>query len=87
MSDYEIVNGITHPAASEQDKLVASVELAGWRITLLQEPRINGTRYMVVNPRGNIVGYRNTRYGGALLADRYLMEPRLELLYPTPPEH
>lgn len=70
MSDYETVNGLTRPAASEQDKLIASVELAGYRLVCVKLPHF--THYTVTAPTGDIVGVRPTRYGAALLAERHI---------------
>jgi hypothetical protein len=83
MSDgYQTVNGLTQPAATEQDKLIASVVLAGWRI--IQKASIQSElEYEVRDPNGYVVGYRSTRYSAALLAERYLHEPALAELMPT----
>lgn len=67
MSEFQI-------ATTEQDKLIASVALAGWRITKYLGLR-ETANYEVRDPSGLVVGYRNTRYSAALLAERYLHEP------------
>jgi hypothetical protein len=70
MSDYDVVNGLTRPHASEQDKLIASVELAGYRLVRV-ETRYT-VRYMVMAPDGGIVGAKTTRYSAALLAEEHI---------------
>jgi hypothetical protein len=81
MSDHLIVNGISAPPAHEQDKLIASVVLAGW--VIVQKASFDsGSKYQVSDPQGYVVGYRATRYGAALLAERYLHEPALADLMP-----
>lgn len=71
----------TYAYPSEQQKLIASVALAGWRI--IQKASFDTqTRYKVCDPNGYVVGYRSTRYTAALLAERYLHEPALTALMP-----
>lgn len=67
--------------ASEQDRLIATVVLAGWRI-VDTNPTQPVNRYRVNDPKGVCVGFRDTRYTAALLAERYLNEERLHGLLP-----
>lgn len=73
MSDYDIVNGLTRPPASEPDKTIASVVLAGWKI--VERPDYSPQhRYLVVGPDGTSYGTRGSRYSAALLAESYIWE-------------
>lgn len=79
MSDYNVVNGITCPHTSEQDKTIASVVLAGWQIVRAEPPSTVG--YSVIGPNGKLYGYRSTRYTAALLAERYIWEDKIRYIW------
>lgn len=64
--------------SSEQDKLIASVVLAGWRIVDRMEgvEGVFGTRWGVYSPDGQFMGARGTRYAAALAAEAWLWGDR-----------
>jgi hypothetical protein len=68
--------------SSEQDKTIASVVLAGWRLVRFDAGA--AWAYRVYSPSGDFVGVRNTRYTAALLAETWLNEPRLQAFLPEP---
>jgi len=69
---YQVINGVTNPAASCQDKVIARVVLAGWCIEPFPIP--GGQRYTLFSPRGGINGYYISRYAAALAAENIIYE-------------
>jgi hypothetical protein len=63
------------PYACEQDKLIASVELAGYRLERV-ETHSNVPRYIVHAPQGIILGSKSTRYSAAMLAETHIYGAR-----------
>jgi hypothetical protein len=72
--DYQIINGLTDPPASEQDKVIARVVLAGWQLreTATQVDGF-GTRYQIIDPEGRWQGSKPSRFLAALVAEVMIM--------------
>lgn len=56
--------------STEQEKTIARVVLAGWRVEPINTNDLGHKYYVAINPQGKIIGWTATRYAAALHAEQ-----------------